>query len=128
LADIAHKKHNDPDAEKKYVAAIGMAKDIKNSFAEAVERRGIGTLYSDEKKYLPAIGEFNRAVAVDRSLALTNYLAWDLQSLGWVYAAQGQSAEACSSYVEAEALFQKIGYDDYAKQTHEAAAKIPCAK
>lgn len=126
LAKLARLTHNYDEAQTKYIEAIGIAKDV-SPFAEAVQQRGIGTLYFEQKKSIAAIDAFRRAVEIDRDLKRKKYLALDLTSLGWVYGSLDQTAEACASWKEAEGILTTIaGAEQLLAAVQKAVADKHC--
>jgi tetratricopeptide (TPR) repeat protein len=122
LAKIASLMNDFEGAESKYLEAIDMAKKGDSRFLEAVMQRGIGTLYSNQKKYPLAVAAFNRAIEIDHNLNQTKYQALDLKSLGWVFGQQDQKSEACSSWKQAQDLLRKITAETELESVQKAAA------
>jgi tetratricopeptide (TPR) repeat protein len=126
LAEIARANHDPDVALKTYGEAIEIAKKFKLAFLEGSMQRGIGIVYFDQKKLVPALDSFSRAVKLDTALNRQIWVAYDKFWVGRTYAALGQKLDACASLKQAADIFKQIGTEDEQKDAAQAQAEASC--
>jgi tetratricopeptide (TPR) repeat protein len=128
LGDLARIKKDYNEAELQYIQGLRIAGDV-SPLAEAVLRRGLGRVYLEQKKAALALAAFDRALAIDRELRKEKYVAVDQSWAGVASLSLGRTADACSSWSEAEAIYQKTeGAEDELADLRANAAKAGCTR
>jgi tetratricopeptide (TPR) repeat protein len=126
LAEIARLNHDLDAALKKYGEAIEMAKTFKLAFLEGSMQRGIGPVYSEQKKLVPALDAYRRAAEIDATLKLQIWLAYDKYWVGVTYTALGQKTDACEPLKQAADIFEQIGGEIEQEDAARAQAEANC--
>jgi tetratricopeptide (TPR) repeat protein len=126
LAEIA-RASQDPDAAlKTYGEAIKIAKTFNLDFLEGSMQRGMGVVYFEQNKPVPALDSFRRAAEIDMRLNRQNWLAYDQYWIGKTYTALGQKADACAPLKQAAEIFKRNGTADEQEDAAEAQADANC--
>jgi tetratricopeptide (TPR) repeat protein len=126
LAEIA-RANQDPDtALKTYGEAIEIAKTFNLAFLEGSMQRGIGVVYFEQKKLVPALDSFRRAAELDTALNRQNWLAYDKSWVGKTYTALDQKADACAPLKQAADIFKQFGTEDEQDDAAHALADANC--
>ena len=127
LAEIAQANQDFNEAEARYAEAIQTATTFKLPFLEGSSQRGLGTLYLDQKKLIPALDAFRRALQLDKDLKRQKWVALDQSWVGVTYDALEQKTEACASWKEAADIYEAIGAGDSLDEVKQARADAGCS-
>jgi len=126
LAEIARANHDLDAAVKTYGEAIEIAKNFKFAFLEGSMQRGIGGVYFEQKKLMPALDSFRRAAQLDTALNRRIWIAYDQYWVGLTYTALDQKSDACAPLKQAADIFKQIGTEDEQKDAAHAQAEAGC--
>jgi tetratricopeptide (TPR) repeat protein len=126
LAEIARANHDLDGALKKYNEAIEVSKAFKLAFLEGSMQRGIGAVYSEQKKLVPALDSFRRAAEIDAALNRQIWIAYDKYWVGVTYTALDQKVDACAPLKQAADIFKQIGTEDEREDAARAQADANC--
>jgi tetratricopeptide (TPR) repeat protein len=127
LAEIARANHDPDTALKKYTEAIEIAKTYNLAFLEGSMQRGIGAVYSEQKKLVPALDSFRRAAEIDAALNRQIWIAYDKYWVGITYTALNQKADACAPLKQAADIFKQIGTEVEREDAAQAQADASCS-
>jgi len=127
LAEIARANHDPDTALKKYTEAIEIAKTYNLAFLEGSMQRGIGAVYSEQKKLVPALDSFRRAAEIDAALNRQIWIAYDKYWVGITYTALNQKADACAPLKQAADIFKQIGTEVEREDAAQAQTDASCS-
>lgn len=117
FGNLAAMRGEYPQAENYYLQALKFAKSGAYKFVEAVQERGLGKVYWDEKKPIAALDAFRRAHELDsNSKQYALYAAIDQEWIGDTYSSAGQNSEACAAWQDAKQLYQQPATEDAGDQ------------
>jgi tetratricopeptide (TPR) repeat protein len=124
LGALALARKDYETAEARYADALKLTN--VSPVIEAAVQRGLGKAYLAQRKGLPAVDAFRRALQIDTSLKRNEYVALDQVVLGQAYQMLGQVSDGCTNWRSAEQFYADDGRDEDLAQVRALIASAAC--
>jgi CHAT domain-containing protein len=110
--NLAMAEDQDSQAEKSYLEALRLAREIRRPDLEASALTRLGFHLMQRKRFGQAIDALIPAISLSRSLGNRTFLDRNLGNLGWCYFNLGELEPALASLKEAEQIARDINLPD----------------